>query len=868
MSEVRSSGAVLPLSSYVPVSGVVDDLILSRDGGVTIGWELSLPEMDTLSEADYERFVEVYAAALRSLPDWTVVHRQDWYVYRDYCYGPEGHFLNDRFTEHFGGRRFLEHRPYVFFSFNPLRSDAKGTMKEYRASAAFGFTGRSFAPERFLPKIREFVMVCTDFVTSLESVGIGARRLLTADLEGTQKDCGLLQSFLQLGDRGFCMEDFTTDADRSHLSAYGKTLFAYAFSQADDLPSEVYTSVLQKRQSADGYPIHRSYISSLGSDLECEHIVNTYYVVPPQQDVLRDLEKRRNVTESFSGNNSENTVNAAQLQEFINGVYGDSMAAVYTHSNVMVWGDRDRGEVVRGRVSTALKGLGVSLKPVSGNLPVLFYSAMPGGELELSENSYMLAELRQSLCLGIYETFTRGVEGGDLRLVDRYRHVPVPFDMSHGALKITKESMNAFVLGPSGSGKSFFTNWYVKSQYYNGAHVFIIDKGGSYEGTCMLINEESGGKDGVYNRWTVDNPMSFSMFRGWRSWLTEEDGYGLNYAASILKTIWQPDGGWNSSNEPVLVQFLKDFIYSYSAGGKETDPVFQDFFEYLGTVITPRIMAYADAKAAEDWKEGDGRPEPYRFGHTAVTMDVFPIDRFDTALTPFSLCWKDRRGRKNKGTYSYLLNNPDAPDLFSNRFSVFELKELVDQGELLYSLVTFCIMHSFEEKMRDVMGFKMMVIEEAWEAVAKESFAGYIKSLWKTARKYDCQAMVVTQQVEDIVSSPVIKDAIINNSPIKVLLDQSGNASAFADIAELMGLGTQAQAMVKSVGLNLDTRYLYREVFITLGGRRDFVFAVEVSRQEALINESDIVKKAPLLNLAREKGMREAADELAGRNRK
>ena len=134
----------------------------------------------------------------------------------------------------------------------------------------------------------------------------------------------------------------------------------------------------------------------------------------------------------------------------------------------------------------------------------------------------MLAELSSALCLCINETYTRGFPGGALRICDRRRRIPVRADTQQAAFDARLiENYNAFILGPSGSGKSFFTNWYVRNCFDAGQHVFIIDKGGSYEALCALVREETGGRDGVYRTWTREHPFTFSPLEGCRGWAAE-----------------------------------------------------------------------------------------------------------------------------------------------------------------------------------------------------------------------------------------------------------------------------------------------------------------------------------------------------------
>ena len=158
-------------------------------------------------------------------------------------------------------------------------------------------------------------------------------------------------------------------------------------------------------------------------------------------------------------------------------------------------------------------------------------------------------------------------------------------------------------------------------------------------------------------------------------------------------------------------------------------------------------------------------------------------------------------------------------------------------------------MNAFDVKMRSLQGTKVMVIEEAWKAIANETMAPYLAGLWKTARKFRTSAVVVTQQISDILSSEVIRDTILKNSDVRILLDQSGNQNRFDEIGDLLGLSPHERSLVLSINRSLDPSLRYKELFITLGGKRSGVYAVEVSPQEAVAYESDKMKKKPFLEL-------------------
>jgi conjugation system TraG family ATPase len=536
----------------------------------------------------------------------------------------------------------------------------------------------------------------------------------------------------------------------------------------------------------------------------------------------------------MSKGSAENTVNAEGIARFIDMIHAEATVAVYTHMNILSWGPREEEPAMRGAVGAALSAMGLTGRLNTVDTPELWLAGMPGGAMEIGEDNLFIAELEQAMCLSIGESYMRDFPGGKLRITDRHRHTPVLLDTQEGAYQAKYiENYNAFILGPSGSGKSFFTNWYVRNCFDAGQHVFIIDKGDSYEGLCALIREETGGRDGVYYSWSAEHPFAFAPLAGCREWDAETDGaQGMGFFVSLLKIIWSPRGGWDSASDAVLFRIISDFVASLPADGE--DPVFEDFLRYLREEVRPRIL-----------REGDAAPEPYTVGGVEVTAAVLDIRSMCIALDPYG------RG----GRFGFLLNEPRPADLFASRFVVFEVDVLSETDPTLYALCTFCIIRAFERKMRsDSEAFRLLFIEEAWQAIATEGTADYLRGLWKTARKYHTSATVVTQQVSDIISSPVIKDAILSNSPVKILLDQRSNAASFGEIASLLGLSPIDQALVRSVGRDLPEDARYREVFITLGGKRSGVYALEVSPEEALVYESDKVRKRPLLEKARELG--------------
>ena len=821
------NGKILRLEDCIPVALVSDNAIVARDGSVTLGWELFPPEEFSVSQESYDSMTTLMASAFRGLPPWTMVHRQDVYRKRLYHSSQSGHFLDDSYSAHFEGRPFLEHRQFLWFTFNPSREGRSGAMKGTFQGAAGGIRYRTPEMKGLLERLCHFESRCTEFVSVFGSAGgFRSRRLLTEDIEGRAGvNAGILEDYMNW----FASPVDGTDIfqrEGTYLERDSRRMFSYSFSQTDDYPGEVSNTLKVRALSCADSDILLSSASPIGSDLPYEHIVNFYYLVPDQAEALRDLDRRRKNMTSMSKGSAENTVNAEGIAHFIDLIHSESTVAVYSHMNLFLWGDKESELAMRGAAGAALSQMGLTGKLNTMDMPQLWIAALPGGEMEIGEDNLMIAELEMAMCLGINESFIRDFPGGTLRITDRHRHTPVIIDTQQGAYDAKLiENYNAFILGPSGSGKSFFTNWYVRNCFDAGQHVFIIDKGDSYEGLCSLIHEETEGRDGIYYTWSAEHPFAFAPFQGCRHWKSDETDTGMSFLMSMLKIIWTPKEGWDSVSNPVLYSIISDFVDTVPKDGD--DPVFEDFYQFLKEDIRPRILQEKKRKKAE----------PYVVGGESVTPDIFDIRSFCIALAPYG----------QDGRFGFLLNERHPADLFKSRFVVFEVDAISDIDPTLYALCTFCIIHSFERKMHsDDTAFRLMFIEEAWQAIATEGTAEYLRGLWKTARKYHTSATVVTQQVSDIISSPIIKDAILNNSPVKILLDQQSNAASFEDISNLLGLSPIDRALVRSVGRNLAEGTRYKEVFITLGGKKSGVFALEVSPEEALVYESDKVKKRPL----------------------
>lgn len=833
---METVGTKRDLYWLMPLMGVDDGVIISKRGEVTIGWELSLPVVYDLTEEGYDEMVMAFANAAKLLPAWTMIHRQDVFTYDQWKGEYDGNYLHDCFNAHFEGRRYLRHRQFLYITMSSKGSALKANSQ----SAAFGIRFTAGFPKAqdlwmFANKADEFISVVTS------CLHVQARRLTQEDIEGVGIEPGLVDSYLSVWQGGPLRSDLVLSPES--MRVFDNTLTGFKVSEADDLPGEV--PDVARIGDGSSYELFLSYSSALGVRLDCEHVVNQYILMPNQADVLRDLDRKKKKMTSMQ-NSPENRVNAKEINDFIDAVHRDGMTTCYHHLNVLAWGPEGTELEIKGKVSAALSSMGVTAVQALSDLPSLFFAGVPGGACEIGKDNLMIQELTSMVCMGLNETFEKDVEGGLVLVSDRMRNVPVRIDFQRRARALKWiDNYNVFLLGPSGSGKSFFTNYFLQQCYDAGEHIFVIDVGDSYEGLCALINESSGGRDGVYMTWDVEHPFSFNPFIGYTGWLDRQgnirqDESGVTFLMSFLTTAWKPASGWNSDSLAILERIIADFVvWARRTVPPGELPVFDDFYNFLVRQIAPRIIPVRDEKG-----EIVRLPEhPYLVGELPVTPEDFDVGRFIRSLSSYSAT----------GSYSFLLNDKHPKDLFSSRFTVFEVLKLSEGNALFYSLCVLCIMNAFDHKMRNASGFKRMVVDEAWKAIANETMAPYLKGLWKTSRKYFCSAMVVTQELDDIISSDVIKEAILMNSDIKVLLNQEKNANRFGQLESLMGLSEHQKNLILSM-----KQY---QVYIGMN-KHCGVYQIEASRQQALAFESEKEKKAPTLERARQLGsIRLAIDE-------
>ena len=808
------------LESRFPLLAVEHGCIISKDADITAAFEVELPEVYTVTAEEYESIHATWCKAIKVLPDHSVLHKQDWYIKELYRpdWEKEGTgFLARSNGMHFNERPYLSHRSYLFLT--------KTTKERMRRQSNWSTLCRGhIIPKeiqdretalKFMEAVEQFARILND------SGHVRLRRLRDDEITGTEKETGIIGRYLALTTEDTaCLEDIAMSAEEMRIG--DKRLCLHTLSDTEDLPAAVATDSRYERLSTDRSDCRLSFAAPLGLLLPCNHIYNQYVFVGNSDEELRRFEKSARYMQSLSRYSRQNAINCEWIEEYLNEAHSQGLKSVRAHFNVMAWSD-DTEELkrIRNDVGSQLASMGCVPRHNTTDCPTLFWAGIPGNAADFPAEESFHTFVEQAVCLFAGETNYRDSPSAfGIRMADRISGKPLHIDISDLPMKrgITT-NRNKFVLGPSGSGKSFFMNHLVRQYYEQGTHVVLVDTGNSYQGLCEMIHRRTHGKDGIYFTYTEEKPISFNPF------YTDDGVFDVEKKDSIktlLLTLWKSENEPATKTESAELGSAVNAYIQLLGRDKGIVPSFDSFYEYMRDVYR---------------KEMEER-------YIKVEKSDFNIDNFLTTLRQYY------RG----GRYDFLLNSAENIDLLHKRFVVFEIDSIKDNAEL-FPVVTIIIMEAFINKMRRLKGVrKQLIVEEAWKALSSANMADYLRYMYKTVRKYFGEAIVVTQEVDDIISSPIVKESIINNSDCKILLDQRKYMNKFDQIQSLLGLTEKEKSQILSINQSNDPSRRYKEVWIGLGGTHSAVYATEVSMQEYLAYTTEETEKMEVRELAEKLG--------------
>lgn len=782
----------------------------------------------------YYDFTHLFSALAQTLGEGYALHKQDIFVRKQFANEPEHNqeFLSASYFRYFNGRPYTDSLCYLTIT------------QEAKKSRLFSYDSK---------KWRDFLVKIYKVRDLLRDSGVQVKFLNKAEAS-------------EYVDRYFAMnfKDRTVSmtnvkADDETVSMGDKRCKVYSLVDVDcaALPSLIrpYTNI-----EVNNTEMPVDLVSVVDNIPNAETVVyNQIIFLPSQKRELALLDKKKNRHASIP--NPSNQMAVEDIKQVQDVIARESKLLVYTHFNMVVGVPADTDlQKCTNHLENAFGRMGIHISKRAYNQLELFVSSFPGNCYSLNEEYDRFLTLSDAAVCLMYKERVQHSEETPIKIYYTDRQgVPVAIDITgkEGKNKLTDNS-NFFCLGPSGSGKSFHMNSVVRQLHEQGTDVVMVDTGNSYEGLC----EYFGGK---YISYTEERPITMNPFRINREEMNVEK---TGFLKNLVLLIWKGTQGTVTKTEDRLIEHVITEYYDAYFNGFEgfTPQQREDLRKSL--VIDDRNSS---EKRHESERERavriEGIIDKIEGRRKELKVDELSFNSFyeySVQRIP-DICEENRITGIDLSTYRYMmkdfylggnhektLNENMDSSLFDETFVVFEIDSIKDDP-LLFPLVTLIIMDVFLQKMRIKKNRKVLVIEEAWKAIASPLMAEYIKFMYKTARKFWASVGVVTQEIQDIIGSEIVKEAIINNSDVVMLLDQSKFKERFDTIKTILGLTDVDCKKIFTINRleNKEGRSFFREVFIRRGTTSG-VYGVEEPRECYMTYTTERAEKEALKLYKRE----------------
>ena len=757
----------------------------------------------------YYEFTSLLTAVAQTLGEGYAIHKQDVFVRKQFedVTGDRHEFLSSAYFRYFKGRMYTDSVCYLTIT------------QESKKSSLFSFDGK---------KWRDFLVKIRKVHDQLHDAGIQAEFL-----DKPQANAFVDRYFaMNFKDRIVSMTNFKVDDET--VSMGGKRCKVYSLVDVDcaALPSLVrpYTNI-----EVNNAEMPVDLLSVIDSIPEAETVIyNQIIFLPNQKRELAALDKKKNRHASIPNPGNQMAVeDIKRVQEI---VARESKMLVYSHFNLVVGVSADTDiQKCTNYLENAFGRMGIHISKHAYNQLELFVASFPGNCYALNEDYDRFLTLSDAAMCLMYKEHIQHSEETPLKIYYTDRQgVPVAIDITgkEGKNKLTDNS-NFFCLGPSGSGKSFHMNSVVRQLHEQGTDVVMVDTGNSYEGLCEYL----GGK---YISYTEEKPITMNPFNITQAELNIEK---IDFLKNLILLIWKgSDTKITELDVRIVEQMVTDYYDAYFYGFDGYDPVQRENLHKTLIAAEKRKGRWNAENLPELEQKVDSKIRLLEERRKALKVNSLSFNTFyEYSCERLELiCLENNITEIDYDKYTYMiqpfykggnydkiLNENVDTTLFSETFIVFEV-DAIKENKKLFPIVTLIIMDVFLQKMRIKKNRKVLVIEEAWKAIASPLMAEYIKFMYKTARKFWASVGVVTQEIQDIIGSEIVKEAIINNSDVVMLLDQSKFKERFDSIKAILGLTDVDCKKIFTINRleNKEGRSFFREVFIRRGSTSG-VYGVE-----------------------------------------
>ncbi|MCA5004046.1 TraG family conjugative transposon ATPase [Sphingobacterium bovistauri] len=735
------------------------DILYNQNGDYSVILKISNPVMQYAADTDlYIQYQQILLNIVKILGEGHILQKQDIFIRKEFKSSQKKEFLQQKYQEHFADRPYTEIQTYLTIS----RIVKKGSLYTYDSR-----------------QLATFIVNIHKILDLLFQANLQPIMLKKAEIDQYVKRV----MAMNFRDEHITLDNIRPQSTELNLGSRALRAITLINTESIDLPEMVSPCTIRNNSSAQNFPIDNFFFLYNVPDYQLI-IYNQLIEIPPQRQLVNKLEVKRNRHASIP--DPANTLCVEDINRLLVDVARENQLLVHAHFCILVASDSANIDKPTNYIEAALFQQGIIASRNAFNQLELFRASLPANAVELKKYDWFLTTCDAALCLFFKERLLIDEPSDFLLYFTDRQGVPVAIDPSDFPMQTGRiKNRNRFVLGSSGTGKSYAINAIVQQYLQYNMDVVIVDVGHSYSGLCSTYN-------GKYITFMEDKPITMNPFAITREEFNIEK---KDFLITLICLLWKgSDGQTTALERDVIAKVISDYFISYFSNKHMTSSTelnFNSFYSFAKSNI-PNIMKEENIP--------------------------FDVDEFCFVLKKFY----------KGGEYEQILNEPADKSLFDEQFVVYEIDN-IQSNKILLPIVTLIIMDMFIQKMRHRKNRrKTLILEEAWRAISSPIMANFLLYLNKTVRKFYGEIIEVTQEINDIIGNPIIKDSIINNSDTVILLQQK--EADLKKVAELLNLSPVEQLKISTINTldNKQNRSRFNEFYIKRGNTGE-VYGVEVS---------------------------------------
>lgn len=788
------------LSQYPSIIFAENNRCYTNNGCVVYGFNLSLPEIYSLSEKDFDGIHDTWYSAIKEFDKGTIIHKCDIYQRKPYDGSlPSLTFLQQATKKHFQNREFIEHHSFIFFVFREkywLSQNIKNPFKKPVKT-------KEFLAELEQQKNFELsVDRCVDYLNNSRYFSLSP---ITQDVI----------KYLEFVYFNGFYEDRYTDIDTKNLKIGDKRVGVFAVNSAKQLGETVRNSMYDQKMSAGDYTYNTGYADGLGLTLPFDHVYNQIIYIKDHKEEKARLESQRIQLHGARGFQKEYESQAEKISEFIDEMTDDEkILLVGAHFNVVFFADTENEFRQHEKVLTnVFKNMDIKpYAPGDGNKQNLFFNSFFANTANINASNIIQPfDLQQALCFFTNVSNYRNDDKG-VFFNDRVFNVPIRKDVWDEDKKRVK-ARNFFIIAPTGEGKSVLANHIFRQFYENDIRIVIIDLGDSYRKLSLLYPEDTvyiKYQDGVslgLNPFLVDNPTDLSASK-------------INELALFVFKLWKRDR-LPEEDEAVSLRKIISLYYNHVDSGH----CFPQFYTFVQK-NKDDIMKILE-----------------------LNQEFFDIDDFLHITSEFI----------GKGIYSFMFTETSdvSHRIEGKKFIIFELDEVKDNHVLLTIML-----HMISEAVQKVVwkdrSTKGVIFFDEFAKMLKfPTVLSTAEYFYQAARKQEAAIGVVLQSPSQLPKTDSA-NSIIDNTQVMYIMQ---NEKGYRDIIDRFSLKEHDNNQLGSIKYNFTGKIKYSEFLLKIGSESNIV-RLELAKEVLLAFQTEGKEYTEIMEIYKSTGDMQKAIEL------